>query len=84
MMHIRTDHNELNSQREFACGIGPALPEGDQWVGVDERGLHHMVNCPGCEHAKNLLGTPISELSGRPGEPGYARFKEIAKSWGYE
>lgn len=29
-------------------------------------------------------GTPISQLSGRPGEPGYAEFKRIAKSWGYD
>lgn len=39
------------------------------------------------------LGTPISQLSGQPGDPrnpddprhaGYAEFKRIAKSWGYD
>lgn len=30
------------------------------------------------------IGTPISQLSGRPGHPGYERFKSIAASWGYE
>ena len=30
------------------------------------------------------LGTPISQLSGRPGHPGYDRFVEIARSWGYD
>jgi hypothetical protein len=39
------------------------------------------------------LGTPISELSGQPGDPrnpddprhaGYERFKRIAKSWGHD
>lgn len=30
------------------------------------------------------LGTPISQLSGRPGEPGYAEFRRIAETWGYE
>lgn len=30
------------------------------------------------------LGTPISKLSGRPGEPGYAEFCRIAKSWGHD
>jgi hypothetical protein len=30
------------------------------------------------------LGTPLSELSGRPGEPGYDEFKRIAKSWGHD
>lgn len=30
------------------------------------------------------LGTPISELSGRPGRPGFETFKRVAKSWGYD
>lgn len=39
------------------------------------------------------IGTPISELSGQPGDPrnpedprhaGYERFKRIARSWGYD
>lgn len=30
------------------------------------------------------LGTPLSQLSGRPGHPGYAEFCRIAESWGYE
>lgn len=30
------------------------------------------------------IGTPLSELSGRPGHPGYAEFCRIAKSWGYD
>jgi hypothetical protein len=30
------------------------------------------------------LGTPLSELSGRPGEPGWEKFKAIARSWGYD
>ena len=39
------------------------------------------------------LGTPLSELSGQPGDPknpndprhaGYDRFKRIARSWGYD
>lgn len=29
------------------------------------------------------LGTPLSQLSGRPGTPGYAEFCRIAESWGY-
>lgn len=28
-------------------------------------------------------GTPISELSGRPGHSGYERFVAISQSWGY-
>lgn len=30
------------------------------------------------------IGTPISQLSGRPGHDGYEKFVEIAKSWGYD
>jgi hypothetical protein len=30
------------------------------------------------------LGTPLSELSGQPGKPGYDNFLRIAKSWGYD
>ena len=30
------------------------------------------------------VGTPTSQLSGRPGHPGFAEFCRIAKSWGYD
>ncbi len=30
------------------------------------------------------VGTPLSELSGRPGHKGYAEFCQIACSWGYD
>jgi hypothetical protein len=33
------------------------------------------------------IGTPISELRGKPefpGDPRYENFKRIAKSWGYD
>lgn len=29
-------------------------------------------------------GTPVSELSTRPGEKGYAEWVRISKSWGYD
>lgn len=29
------------------------------------------------------LGTPISQLSGRPGHEGFERFAAIGRSWGY-
>lgn len=83
MFHIRVDDEIENSKRRFACGIGPALPEGDKWVGASEFGLHHMVDCPGCAGDRVQLGTPLSELSGRPGHRGYDKFCEIAASWGH-
>jgi hypothetical protein len=30
------------------------------------------------------IGTPISQISGRPGHPGFDEFKRIAASWGYD
>ena len=30
------------------------------------------------------LGTPISQLSGRPGHDGFEAFRRIAKSYGYD
>lgn len=40
-------------------------------------------------NGERSLGTPISELSGQPGDPnnpsaGYAEFCRIARSWGHD
>ena len=83
MRHIRTD-DEDNAHARFACGIGPTLPAGDDYVFDGEIGLHATVNCPGCMPGVQQLGTPISKLSGRPGHDGYDRFVAIGKSWGYD
>ena len=32
---------------------------------------------------KRHIGTPISELSGRPGDAGFDRFTDIAETWGH-
>lgn len=81
--HIRTDVEELNEGRTFACGLGPDLPDGDRWVGEFEVALHRLVDCEGCGGRRRSLGTPISKLSGRPGHHGHERFVEIGRSWGY-
>lgn len=83
-MHIRVDESWENAKRKFACGIGPELPIGDQWVGAEESSLHHRVDCPGCSGHKRQIGTPLSELSGQPGRKGYDKFVQIARSWGFE
>jgi hypothetical protein len=82
MIHVRLDR-ETNDKRQFACGIGPALPDGDKWVHADEYELLHMVDCQGCGGRVRQSGTPVSELDGRPGHPGYEQFKDIARSWGH-
>lgn len=82
MIHIRTDNEELNSNSQFACGIAWPLPEGDKYFFAGEGGSHR-ADCLKCNPHYRPLGTPISELSGRPGHKGYSRFVEIAQSWGY-
>lgn len=83
MIHIRVDNEELNSKSKFACGIGPELPDGDTYYFADER-LSRLADCPLCNpEGPQQLGTPLSELSGRPGHPGYSKFKRISDSWGH-
>lgn len=84
MIHVRIDNEELNANARFACGIGWPLPPGDKYWFQSESGADR-ADCPGCNPGgPRPLGTPISQLSGRPGEPGYDEFKRIARSWGYE
>ncbi len=84
MIHVRVDDEELNSRRRFACGIGPALPEGDTYYFESER-MADFADCPGCNPGgPRQIGTPFSQLSGRVGEPGFEEFKRIALTWGYD
>ncbi len=72
MIHIRIDNEELNSRRRFACGIGPDLPEGDVYL-FESEAAADRADCPGCNPGgPRKLGTPLSQLSGRSGQPGYA------------
>lgn len=92
-LHIRIDDAE-HSPRQFACGIGPELPADDVYFFEAEpiaRSAAYLSShpeveaCPGCfPDGKPQLGTPISQLSGRPGHPGYDEFCRIAQSWGHE
>lgn len=94
LCHIQVDMGEHtpNSKRRMHCGIGPELPPGDTLVYEGES--WRRVTCKGCLGIKDgspdepapveELGTPISQLSGRPGEPGYAEFCRIARSWGHD
>lgn len=85
MIHLRVDDHDDNSKRQFACGLGPDLPEGDQYFFSSEVAWPYKVDCQSCNPGgPRQLGTPLSELSGRPGEPGYAEFVRIARSWGYD
>lgn len=84
MIHIRIDDEELNANARFECGLRWPLPPGDKYYFVSEACADRLADCPGCNPNPRKLGTPLSQLSGRQGEPGYERFVEIAESWGYE
>lgn len=91
MIHIRVDDDDVNSKAMMACGLGPGLdklPKGDRYYFEAECSnpfRYNKVDCPGCAPAGPVqIGTPLSQLSGRPGEPGYAEFCRIARSWGYD
>jgi hypothetical protein len=86
MIHIRTDDNELNSNATFACGISLAelRAAGDKAYHYSEALADLCADCPKCNPRPRQLGTPLSQLSGRPGHPGFQSFWEIARSWGYD
>lgn len=84
MIHVRVDSNELNADQVMACGIVGKLPDGDQYFFQSES-ASRLADCPICNPGGPVkLGVPLSELSGRPGRPGYEKFCNIASSWGYD
>lgn len=63
-----------------ACSLGVS-DDGDRGpVGEDDVGIPAAPR----NHPDGMIGTPISELSGRPGQPGFAEFCRIAKTYGYD
>lgn len=64
MIHIRTDQSEFNSQRKFACGIGPGLPEGDKWFYEGEYSAS-LADCPKCNpRGPEGIGWPAASMNG--------------------
>ena len=51
---------------------------------TDARVATKILTDEGREVTMMQIGTPISELSGRAGSPGFDRFSRIAASWGYD
>lgn len=65
MIHIRVDNEPLNKDRRFACGIGPALPEGDVYY-FEGESMADFADCPGCNPSgPRKLGIPLSRVTGR-------------------
>jgi hypothetical protein len=84
MIHVRIDDCTTPGERKFACGI-TELPEGDKFFFEGESAAWLVADCPGCNPGgPKKLGTPISQLSGRPCHAGFDQFSAIATSWGYE
>ena len=61
-----------------ACDLGIA-----EWEHPREP-LEDDVEIVPSGRAAQPIGTPISEISGRPGHEGFAEFCRIAKTWGHE
>lgn len=87
MVHLRVDLEYYTMDRPpkdarlMACGMRQ-LADGHAWVEDRATACLH-VTCPLCMPECEQLGTPISQLSGRPGTDGFAAFVGIANSWGY-
>ena len=84
-----SDISETYEPNDYECGIteGWFCEACDLAVAGWEHPREPMEGDVGMPPAQvdpaKPLGTPISELSGRPGHPGYAEFIRIAKSWGF-
>lgn len=97
MVHLLVDQRmDYRSWDEDGMPIGP--PPGPWWglmaCGMRQLASGHAyiddtaaaclyVTCPICAQHTQALGTPLSQLSGHPGHKGFAKFVEIAESWGY-
>lgn len=78
MIHIKEDAGET------LCGIKGRLPEGHVFFFAGEF-ASRRATCPQCNpEGPQHIGTPISQLSGRPGHVGHGAFCEIAATWGFE
>lgn len=78
------DYQYEAGERDYFCiECGEAAPY--EWI--DDR-CRCDDDCGGVfifgRETSKTIGTPISELSGRPGHDGYDKFVQIAKSWGYD
>jgi hypothetical protein len=73
---------------DYSCGIvgGWYCDACDLGVSEHEYPREPMEDdmYPSAAPIKKEIGTPISEISGRPSHPGYDEFCRIAKSWGHE
>lgn len=81
------DISDTYEPDDYSCGIvaGWYCDACDLGVGEHEYPREPLEGDVGIPPADKTgpLGTPISQLSTRPGEPGYAEWCRISRSWGY-
>lgn len=78
LIHIKETYDKT------LCGLAGKLPDGHTFFFSTEYAARRAT-CPHCKpEGLTPIGTPISQLSGRPGDAGYQKFCEIAETWGYE
>lgn len=90
---IGADLAVRNPQRfdpDATCIIGTCthqeLRDGEHWYCFKNNGVP-ATGKPVWHREADLclrIGTPLSQLSGRPGTRGFERFVEIGESWGYD
>lgn len=84
------DVSDTYEPDDYECGIvaGYYCDACDLGISEHEVGREHhdddVYVGPAPRNPDKPLGTPISQLSGRPGDPSYAEFVRIAKSRGYD
>lgn len=85
------DVSDTYEPYDYECGIvaGWYCDACNLGIGEDEVSREPLPDDVPIMSAKEFrddrsLGTPLSELSGRPGEPGYAEWCRISKSWGFD
>jgi hypothetical protein len=83
------DISESYEPDDWSCGIvgGWYCDACDLAIGEHEVDRGHdddVVISRASSKPDGEIGTPISRLSGQPGQPGYAEFCRIARSWGFE
>jgi hypothetical protein len=85
------DIGDTYESEDWSCGIsaGWYCDACDIGIGEHEHPREPMEGDVGIMSARELrgdkpLGTPLSELSGRPGQPGFAEFCRIARSYGHD
>jgi hypothetical protein len=85
--------SNLTAEESDGLNVTPAedCAIADMCIAAAEGRDHYDDDCGGpcislsADRDKSKpLGTPISQLSTRPGEPGYAEWLRISRSWGYD